>query len=283
MFWKRTEDYYYLKLETHYLDIPYYNQKRRIRVLLPKDYKKDVDDAYPVLYMHDGQNVFYSKEAFVGHSWKVIPTIKNNLDLPRMIIVAVDNASENRLNEYSPWPSDQTKTEEFQDVGGDGALHADWFVNELKPFIDNNYRTLPDRKNTLLAGSSMGGIMAAYMGSKYPEVFGVLGVFSLASWFNEKEFLSFINKHPLNPNTKVYIQVGTSEGDDTDANFIGGKMNQKYIDCNLRYYNDLLKMNHPIDNIWLRIMADEEHHEFYWARHFPEFLKFAFEIIEGDN
>ena len=76
MFWKRTDDYYYLKLETHYLDIPYYNQKRRIRVLLPKDYKKDVENAYPVLYMHDGQNVFYSKEAFVGHSWKVIPTIK---------------------------------------------------------------------------------------------------------------------------------------------------------------------------------------------------------------
>lgn len=251
MFWKRTEDYYYLKVETHYLDIPYYNQKRRIRILLPKDYKKDIDSAYPVLYMLDGQNVFYSKEAFVGHSWKVIPSIKNNLDLPRMIIVAVDNASENRLNEYSPWPTDQTKSEEFQGVGGDGALHAEWFVNELKPFIDNNYRTFTDRKNTLLAGSSMGGIMTAYMGSKYPEVFGVLGVFSLASWFNEEEFLSFINEHPLNPNTKVYIQVGTSEGDDTDANFIEGKMNQQYIDCNLRYYNDLLKMNHPIDNIWL--------------------------------
>ncbi|MBG9978367.1 alpha/beta hydrolase [Ruoffia tabacinasalis] len=283
MFWKRTDDYYYLKLETHYLDIPYYNQKRRIRVLLPKDYKKDVENAYPVLYMHDGQNVFYSKEAFVGHSWKVIPAIKNNKELPKMIIVAVDNANENRLNEYSPWPTDQTKTEEFQNVGGDGALHGEWFVNELKPFIDDNYRTLPDRKNTLLAGSSMGGIMAAYMGSKYPEVFGVLGVFSLASWFNEEQFLSFIKAHPLNPDTKVYIQVGTNEGDDTDASFIDGKMNQQYIDCNLRYYNNLLKMNHPIDNIWLRIMADEEHHELYWARHFPEFLRYGFDIINGDN
>lgn len=276
----RTEDYYYLKLETHYLTIPYYNEKRRVRVLLPKDYKKETKASYPVLYMHDGQNVFYSKEAFVGHSWKVIPAIKNNPELPKMIIVAVDNANENRLNEYGPWPTDQTKSDEFSGVGGDGVAHGEWFVNELKPFIDKEYRTLPDRANTMLAGSSMGGIITAYMGSKYPHIFGVLGVFSLASWFSEEAFLSFISQHPLNPETKVYIQVGTSEGDDTDANFIDGKMNQRYIDANIRYYNTLLKNQHPINHIWLRILADEEHHELYWAMHFPEFLKYAFNIIE---
>lgn len=273
------EDYFYLKLHTHYLTIPYYHKERRVRVLLPKDYQKDTQTKYPVLYMFDGQNVFYSKEAFVGHSWKVIPTIKNNLDIPKMIIVAIDNANEKRLDEYSPWVTDQQKSEELIGIGGDGAKHGEWLVNELKPYIDQEYRTLADRENTILAGSSMGGIMAAYMGSQYPEIFGVIGVFSLASWFSEADFLSFIYNHPLHPDTKVYIQVGTSEGDATDAHFIEGKMNQRYIDATLRYYNALLKIGHPMERIWLRILADEKHHEIYWAKHFPEFLRYAYDIL----
>lgn len=274
----RTADYYYLKLETHYLSIPYYNEKRRVRVLLPKDYQKEEWATYPVLYMHDGQNVFYSKEAFVGHSWKVIPTIKNNKHIPKMIVVAIDNAGGNRLDEYGPWVTDQNKSEEFSDAGGDGMDYGEWFVNELKPYIDNQYRTLPGREHTMLAGSSMGGIITAYMGSRYPEVFGVIGVFSLASWFSEREFLRFIEGNPLHPDTKVYIQVGTAEGDDTDKHFIDGKMNQAYIDSTIRYYQSLLKSGHSIDNIWLRILADETHHELYWAKHFLEYLEFAFSV-----
>lgn len=275
---QKPADYYYLKIQTHYVNIPYYNENRRVRVLLPKDYATDVERHYPVLYMHDGQNVFYSKEAFVGHSWKVIPTIKNNLYLPRMIVVAIDNSGPNRLDEYSPWVTEQEKTYEYAKVGGDGFLYGEWFVNELKPYIDSLYRTLPDRENTLLAGSSMGGIITAFMGSAYPDIFGVLGVFSLASWFSEVQFLDYINQNPLHPDTRVYIQVGTDEGDATDKNFIEGKMNQAYIDASLRYYNTLLHSNHPIENTWLRILADERHHEVYWARHFVEFLNFAYDV-----
>lgn len=271
-------DYYYLKIHTHYLTIPYYNSKRRVRVMVPKDYATDLDRNYPVLYMHDGQNVFYSKEAFVGHSWKVIPAIKNNLHLPRMIIVAVDNSGDKRLDEYSPWVTENEKNYDYSNVGGDGFMYGEWFVNELKPFIDKNYRTLPEREHTLLAGSSMGGIITAFLGSAYPEIFGVLGVFSLASWFSEHQFLEFINAHPLDPATRVYIQVGTDEGDPTDRNFIEGKMNQAYIDATLRYYNTLIRNGQPLENIWLRILADERHHEVYWARHFVEFLNFAYNI-----
>lgn len=270
-------DYYYLKIHTHHLEIPYYGSQRRVRVMTPKDYDVDTDQHYPVLYMHDGQNVYYSKESFVGYSWKLIPTIKNNLHLPKMIVVAIDNANDHRLNEYSPWKTELAKNKEFANMGGDGEAYGEWFVNHLKPFIDQNYRTLADKENTLLAGSSMGGNITAYMGSAYPDVFGVLGIFSLASWFSESQFLQFIQSNPLHQQTKVYIQVGTDEGDATDRSLLDGKMNQAYIDASLRYYNTILRAGHSLDSIWFRVLADERHHELYWARHFGEFLNFAFD------
>ncbi|MBF0714778.1 alpha/beta hydrolase [Gemelliphila palaticanis] len=266
---------YYLEMHTHFLEVPYYEEKRRIRVLLPKDYDKEQWATYPIIYMHDGQNVFYSKEAFSGHSWKLIPTIKNNKQLPKMIVVGIDNAGENRLNEYAPWLTDTSKNSFFANFGGDGMKYGEWLVNTVKPFIDEKYRTKKDKQNTILAGSSMGGIITAYIGSKYPNIFGVLGVFSLASWFSERDFIRFIEHHKLDEDTKVYIQVGTKEGDDTDAEFIDN-MNQAYIDCSLNYYNTLIETGKSTKNMWLRILANETHHEKYWANHFLEFLKFSF-------
>lgn len=265
---------YYLRMEEHYLSVPYYQDDRRIRVLLPKDYDKEDWASYPVLYMHDGQNVFYSKESFSGHSWKVIPTLKHNRQLPKLIVVAIDNAGENRLHEYGPWLTDVGKTPETSSVGGDGMAYADWVVHVVKPFIDQTYRTKPEPQHTLLAGSSMGGIITAYMGAAYPQVFGRLGVFSLASWFSERDFLRFCDSHPLDKASKVFIQVGTKEGDEVDELFISN-MNQTYIDCSLRYYQSLLRTGLPLDNIDLNIMANEIHHEKHWADHFLEFLQFS--------
>lgn len=272
---QRGPEYYYLHMKQHQFMIDYLGTKRRVRVLLPKDYQKDLDRHYPVLYMHDGQNVFYSKEAYVGHSWKLIPAIKRNPQLPRFITVAIDNANSQRLDEYSPWPSALQTDNPLTQTGGLGDQYSEWFINELIPFIQEHYRVSSKVEDTMLAGSSMGGIITAYLGAKHPEVFGVLGVFSLASWFNEAEFLAFVNASPFDPNCKIYIQLGTQEGDATDALFLNQKMNQAYIDCSLNYYQSLLAKGHPLEKIWLRILADEEHHERYWAKHFPEFLKFA--------
>lgn len=272
---KRTRlNNYYLEMVEHHLHVPYYDEERRIRVLLPKDYHKEDWASYPVLYMHDGQNVFYSKESFSGYSWKVIPTIKYHKELPKMIIVGIDNAGDNRLNEYAPWMTDVGTTPETASVGGDGMAYGEWVVNTVKPFIDKTYRTLTDPENTLLAGSSMGGIITAYMGATYPDVFGNLGVFSLASWFSERDFLRFCDHHPLAKSSRVYIQVGTLEGDEVDETF-ASNMNQRYIDCTLHYYQSLLKSGSSMDNIKLKIMANEIHHEKHWADHFLEFLQFT--------
>ena len=141
---------YYLEMVEHSLYVPYYDEERRIRVLLPKDYDKEEWASYPVLYMHDGQNIFYSKESFSGYSWKLIPTIKNHKELPKLIVVGIDNAQDNRLNEYAPWMTDVGTTPETASAGGDGMAYGDWVVNTVKPFIDKTYRTKTDRQNTLL-------------------------------------------------------------------------------------------------------------------------------------
>lgn len=266
--------YYYLKMEEHFLYVPYYNEHRRVRVLLPQNYQREPQAHYPVLYMHDGQNVFYSKESYSGYSWKVIPTLKHHKELPKLIIVGIDNAGAKRLDEYSPWKTDVGHTEEARNAGGMGFEYGEWVVNTVKPFIDTHYRTRREREHTLLAGSSMGGIITAFMGAAYPETFGHLGVFSLASWFSEPDFQAFMHQHPLNSHNRVYIQVGTNEGDAADAEYISN-MNQAYIDCSLRYYQALLRTGHPLDNIRLKIMANEIHHEKHWADHFLEFLSFS--------
>lgn len=266
--------HHYLEMQEHFLPVPYYQHMRRIRVLLPKDYHNESWANYPVLYMHDGQNVFYSKESYSGHSWKIIPTIKQHKEFPKLIIVGIDNAGVNRLDEYGPWKTDTGATPDVAHAGGRGMDYGKWVVETVKPFIDHNYRTKPEREHTLLAGSSMGGIITAYMGAAYPQVFGHLGVFSLASWFSEPAFMHFIHRHPIDKASRVFIQVGTNEGDDMDSHFISN-MNQAYIDCTLHYYQALLRTGHPLDHIRLKIMANEIHHEMHWADHFVEFLRFS--------
>ena len=262
--------FYYnqLKLKTHYIDVPYMEGIRKIRVLLPMDYDKEVNQHYPVIYMHDGQNVFYSKESYSGYSWKVIPMLKQK-DAPKVIIVGINNAGKKRLDEYGPW--------EFDDKshGGLGIQYGQWVVDYVKPFVDQHYRTKPQREFTMLAGSSMGGIITAYMGSRYPDIFGSLGVFSLASWLSEKAFIDFIQDNPLDPHTRVYIQVGTHEGNATDERFSDSNINQAYINSSLKYYESLIRSGHHPDQIWLRILFGETHSEKFWADHFFEYLQFS--------
>lgn len=266
----------YLALHTHYLEVFYTEEKRRVRVLLPSNYETETKD-YPVVYMHDGQNIFFSKESYSGYSWKLIPLLKNAKKLPPMIIVGIDNDEESRFDEYMPWEVEFQDDEESIAVGGLGKNYAQWLVETVKPFIDKHYRTKQGRKNTVLAGSSLGAVITAFTGAAYPNVFGSLGVFSLASWIDEDSFINYITTNPINVKTKVYIQSGTNEGNETDQLLTSKDTDQAYIDSSINYYNTLLKSNHDIDYIQLRIFAGEYHFEKYWADHFGEFLTFVFD------
>lgn len=272
------EDYFYLKLETHHLNVPYLNEKRRVRVLLPKDYKEDTDLNYPVIYFHDGQNVFHSSESFSGHSWKTIPAIKRNPDLPKMILVGIDNDGGNRINEYTPWKITESPLPSDIHLGGSGAEYAEFVMHVVKPFIDKNYRTKSDKQHTAMIGSSLGGNITAYMGIEYQDEIGRLGIFSLANWITATDFNAYINEQTIDSDQLVYIQVGTQEGDDTDRQFMYGNMKQAYIDCSLDYTKRLIMKGMPVENIDLNIFADERHTEEAWAK----YLVRCFEFLSKD-
>lgn len=266
--------YFYLKMHEHFLTVPYLNKGRRVRVLLPKDYATDTDRNYPVVYFHDGQNVFYSSESFSGHSWKTIPTIKRNPDLPKMIVVGIDNDEGNRVNEYTPWPITDSPLPEDIKMGGKGFEYAEFVMDVVKPFIDENYRTKPDKKHTATIGSSLGGNISAFMGIEYKDQIGRLGIFSLANWITERAFNDYLDDSEIDSEQLVYIQVGTQEGDDTDRKLMYGNMKQAYIDSSLDYAKRLLAKGLPVDNLSMNIFADEKHTEEAWARHLIKCFQF---------
>ena len=273
----KKHSYFYLEMKEHHLKVPYTGKNRRIRVLLPKGYAEDLDRSYPVVYMNDGQNVFYSGESFSGHSWKVIPAIKRNPDMPRMIIVGIDNDNDGRMNEYAPWKFSNAPLLSFGlTLGGLGSEYADFFIKVVKPFIDKTYRTKPEREYTAMIGSSLGANIAQYIGLEHKDKVGALGIFSSANWLNKVEFDRYIAKHKLE-NQKVYIEVGTNEGDDTDRELTYGNIKQSYISTTLDYCRQLIEAGLSTKDIKLNVVADGEHSEECWAKYLPECLRFISE------
>ena len=270
------KSYFYLEMKTHELKVPYTGKLRRVRVLLPKNYELDTDRRYPVVYFHDGQNVFYSKEAYVGHSWKVIPAIKRNPDISRMIVVAIDNDGMQRMNEYSAWKYKESNIPGMQ-FGGKGIEYGEFVMDVVKPFIDKEYRTLADREHTAMIGSSLGGNITQFLGLEYQDQIGCLGVFSSANWLHQEAFNRYIERKNLYPDQRIYIYVGTEEADDTDKTLMAGNIKQAYIDSSLRYYHDVIQQGVALENIAIRIQSGAIHHEEAWAENLPECLRFLAE------
>ena len=270
------KSYFYLEMKTHELKVPYTGKLRRVRVLLPKNYETDTDRRYPVVYFHDGQNVFYSKEAYVGHSWKVIPAIKRNPDISRVIVVAIDNDGMQRMNEYSAWKYKESNIPGMQ-FGGKGIEYGEFVMDVVKPFIDKEYRTLADREHTAMIGSSLGGNITQFLGLEYQDQIGCLGVFSSANWLHQEAFNRYIERKNLYPDQRIYIYVGTEEADDTDKTLMAGNIKQAYIDSSLRYYHDVIQQGVALENIAIRIQSGAIHHEEAWAENLPECLRFLAE------
>lgn len=236
--------------------MPQLDRNRRIWVYLPPDYEESTD-LYPVLYMHDAQNIFDAYYSFIGE-WEVDETLNRlhgeGVKVP--IVVGIDNGGGERINEYSPWIHPNYG-------GGDGDAYLDFIAQTLKPFIDNSYRTLSDRDNTGIMGSSMGGLISFYAGFKYPELFSKLGVFSPSFWFNDSVFTTvtdFNKQHDFN----MYMLVGQLEG---------GSMEQDFIEM----HEHLLQNNFSDSEINAVVEADGEHSEWFWLREFEDAYLWMFE------
>lgn len=259
--------------------MPELNRKRTIRIYLPPEYEES-KERYPVLYMHDGQNLFDACTAAFGVSWEASGTVDrlyNEENFKGVIIVGVDNGGEVRCSEYSPWDNEEVKKllwrlKDSPYVGGEGFQYTDFLVNTLKPFIDKNYRTLSDRENTAISGSSMGGFISLAGGLKYQEVFSKIAAFSSAIWFSEDELIKFIETTGKLKDMKIYMDIGTNETSNSELN----EFPDIYVNGNKRTYETLRKIGFRDDEVKFVIDEGAIHNEVEWARRFPAMLMWIF-------
>jgi predicted alpha/beta superfamily hydrolase len=237
-------------------EIPQLFKTRRISVLLPHDYH-ETDRRYPVLYLQDGQNLFDPHAPF--GTWGVdkrmaVLTEKGKGDL---IVVAIDHAEEDRIAEYTP--SYPTR------LGpGDGKKYVRFLADTLKPYIDQHFRTRPERQHTGIGGSSMGGLISVYAGLMYPEVYGRMLIFSPSLWvapnihFHQIQFQAPVN-------ARIYIY--------------GGEKESQNMVPNLRRFKAALEQSDAQGSqIDFHLSIDPEgvHNEWHWGREFPKAVEWLF-------
>ncbi|WP_081988267.1 TIM-barrel domain-containing protein [Psychroserpens jangbogonensis] len=245
-------------------EMPELNRNRRIWLYLPPDYHSS-NKSYPVVYMHDGQNLFDNKTSYSGE-WRADETMNRlfrdkNL---KLIIVGIDNGGDKRLDEYSPWINDKYG-------GGEGKAYVEFITNTLKPYIDHNYNTLTDKANTAIVGSSMGGLISHYAALEYPNVFGKGAVFSPSFWFAPDEVFKFSKDNAKNSDSKLYFLAGGQEG--INAGF--EEINNTENDLNLMV--SLLKSEgFTAKNIQSKVVPEGEHNEKFWKEEFEEAILWLF-------
>ncbi len=166
---------------------PQLGNERTLRIYLPPSYGSDTKRRYPVLYMHDGQNLFDPKTASFGTEWnidEVIDRLLRDGEMDEVIVVGIDNNSD-RVAEYTPCCDPKHG-------GGKLKAYADFVAKTVKPWVDKQYRTKPGRQHTAVMGSSLGGLASIGIAQRYPQVFSMAGGFSSSFWWNNKDAL----KHP---------------------------------------------------------------------------------------
>jgi predicted alpha/beta superfamily hydrolase len=179
---------------------------RDVAVYLPPGYDDHPARRYPVLYMHDGQNLFDRATGFLGQEWNVDETAERLIGEGRiapLIVVGVYNTAD-RIAEYTPAVDAQLR-------GGDAENYGRFLVEELKPMIDAAYRTLPDRGHTGVAGSSLGGLVSMYLALRHPEVYSRIGVVSPSVWWADEDIVNRVRAAPKT-DTRIWLDTGTAEG-----------------------------------------------------------------------
>ncbi|MFN2454930.1 MAG: alpha/beta hydrolase [Pyrinomonadaceae bacterium] len=177
---------------------------REVLVFLPPGYNTETTRRYPVLYMHDGANIFLD--------WRIDETAKaliNAREIEPLIIVGVFNGgtSEERFIDYTP-----TRDARYRGGSGEADRYGRMLVEELKPFIDSEYRTLPDATHTALGGTSLGGLVTLYFGLKYPETFGKLAVMSPSVAWDNKMIVRNVKALKAKHASRIWLDIGDGEG-----------------------------------------------------------------------
>jgi predicted alpha/beta superfamily hydrolase len=239
---------------------------REVRVWLPQGYEEG-SARYPVIYFHDGQNVFCPGGPF--GCWFAEEAAAKEIKAGNMreaIIVAIPNneagMGKARITEYQP-PSDVNPRDPSR---GNGICdrYAKFLLEKVKPAVDSKYRTLPDRENTAVAGASMGGLVSLWLGLK-TEAFGAVGVFSPAFW-TSPNFSKSVMEGPKKDGLRIYMDMGTEEKGNITGDY--------WLDA-LAVRDALLKQGYVegADFLWNPGKGDE-HNEKAWAKRLPVALRF---------
>jgi pullulanase len=248
---------------------PSFLHGRRCWVYLPPGYDEG-DRRYPVLYMHDGQNLFDEERSYAGE-WQLDETLERMIsagELPPLIVVGIENGGAARMDEYTPWHDAKWN------AGGGGDAYLKAVADTLKPAIDSHYRTLSAPKHTYMAGSSLGGLISAYAGWRYGKIFkGGVAAVSPSYWWAQGRMLEFA-RHAGRPATRRFYQdMGTLEsGSFEDENHDGVEDSV----ARLRAMRDLLVARGMKEgkNLLSVEANGDRHHESYWAKRLPALLRF---------
>ncbi|MDX2118841.1 MAG: alpha/beta hydrolase-fold protein [Planctomycetota bacterium] len=241
---------------------PQLNQTRAYRVFLPRGYDQNTTRRYPVIYFHDGQNIF--DQGTFG-TWNAATTLSNlqaTGQMQEVIAVGLDNIGDTRRSDYSP-PGDNF---------GRADQYFNYIVNTVKPVIDANYRTLPDAANTSSIGSSMGGIVSLYAGYDWSSTFRRVGCFSTA-WWLIPNYTNYIKTQPARPNLRIYMDCGdsgsTSGGNNADGYWDSYGVRDNFIQDTSPKYTLEGSMRYVIG-------FGQNHNETAWAARLPGALTFLF-------
>jgi alpha-glucosidase len=243
--------------------IPGLDRERTVRLYLPPGYENAARQCYPVIYMHDAQNLFDDATSYAGE-WAVDETlIRLGRDFGfHAIVVGIDHGSEKRTQELSPWTNPRFGTAE-------GREYLHFVVTVVKPYIDQHYRTLTGPENTAMVGSSLGGLMTHYAAHEYSQVFGKVAVLSPAYWF-APQVIEHTLLHPLPANSRLYLYIGSAEGEEavTGANEMFALLTRQHA-------------GHRT-NLNLSVREGGEHNEAAWRAELPGALSWLFSIPDGN-
>ncbi len=248
--------------------MPQLGRTRRVWLYLPPGYSGS-HRRYPVLYLHDGQNVFDAATSYAGE-WGVDETLDSLRALgdPGVIVVAVDNDAARRLDEYTPWAFTSGNIK----GGGDGGKYVDFLALTLKPWVDAHYRTLRDPAHTGIGGSSLGGLISFYAALKYPRVFGRAIVFSSPFFLNPQLYAMARAFRQPRSHVRFYFDMGASEGL-TDPGLADSAMvraPRAMVDTLARAGVDTAR------DVRAVVRADGQHKEWFWRREFPRAYVYLF-------
>ncbi len=237
------------------------DEKHDFIVYLPPMYDAQPDRRFPVLFMQDGQNLFDPETSFQkGNYWRMGETADALIlsgEIEPLVIVGIYNTGEHRIEEYTP-------VEDRRLGGGQADAYGQMLVEELKPFVEHHYRTLPGPENCGMGGSSLGGLVTLYLGLRYTWTFGKLCVMSPSIWWRSRAILKTVAKIRRKPELKIWLDIGTRES-------------KRGVPDAILLEDELLRKGWQLgQDLAFSEIEGAEHTESAWAERVAPMLKFLF-------